>query len=455
MFKVDQVPWKERISYGLADTASNLIFTMVATYLLYFYTDVFGIGAAVVGTLFLIVRFIDAITDIITGAIIDKTSTRWGKCRPYFLWLAIPFAIMGVLTFMTPDIGTGAKIVYAYTSYIILGLVYTFINLPISAMLPSMSNNPQERHEVTSIRMIGGQAGAFIVSVATLPLVAFLGGGNDALGFPLTMALYGVIGAILFINAFINTREREYYNSKDTVPFKEGVKALKGNSPWLILFIIKVSFFFVFIMRNQATIFFAEYSFGRVDLVPVLMGLNFLSIASLLFLPAVTKRIGGKKTMQLGAVMIVLGSLVIYASTINYTVILLFAGVGICGLGMGLIPSLLFSMLADTVDYGEYKSGVRANGLLYSGSTFAAKFGMGIGGAAGAWLLALGNYDPALSVQSSTAVFAIDFSYIWFPMISFAIVYFVINFYKLDEIHDKIVDALKAKGTENKISANE
>ncbi|OAS89124.1 MULTISPECIES: MFS transporter [Metabacillus] len=453
MFKVDQVSWKERISYGLADTASNLIFVMVSTYLLYFYTDVYGIGAGVVGTLFLLVRFLDAGTDLLAGYVIDRTNTKWGKCRPYFLWLAIPFAAVGVLAFLTPDLDTQGKILFAYSSYILLGLIYTFINIPLSAMLPSMSNNPQERHEVTSIRMIFGQIGGFVVSVATLPLVAYFGNGNDAKGFAITMTVFGVISIPMFINAFKNTKEREYYNSKKTVPLKDGLKAF--NIPWLIIFTAKLAFFFVFIIRNQTTIYFLKYNFGRADIVPIVMGLNYLTIVSLLLIPFVTKKLGGKKTMQFGIVVSIIGSLIIYFSSITSSIPLLLIGVGLGGLGLGFVPSLLFSLIADTIDYGEWKSGVRATGLLYSGSTFAAKFGMGIGGAAGAWLLALYNYDPALTQQSTETLEAIEFSFIWFPVISFVLVLILLQFYKLDKIHPQIVEDLKKRNETNTDLAKE
>jgi glycoside/pentoside/hexuronide:cation symporter, GPH family len=453
MFKVDQVSWKERISYGLADTASNLLFVMVSTYLLYFYTDVYGIGAGVVGTLFLIGKFLNAGSDLLTGYIIDRTNTKWGKCRPYFLWLAIPFAVIGVLIFLTPDLNTQGKLLFAYSSYILFGFIYTFINIPLSAMLPSMSNNPLERHEVTSIRMIFGQIGGLIVSVAALPLVAFLGNGNDEKGFALTMTLFGVLSIPMFLITFKNTREREYYNSKKNIPFREGIKAF--NLPWLIIFIAKLAFFFVFIIRNQTTVYFLKYNFGREEIVPIVMALNYLTIVSLILIPFATKRLGGKKTMQFGIIVSIIGSLIIYFSSITSSIPLLLIGVGLGGLGLGFVPSLLFSLIADTIDYGEWKSGVRATGLLYSGSTFAAKFGMGVGGAAGAWLLALYNYDPAITQQSTETLKAIEFCFIWFPVISFVLVLILLQFYKLDKIHGQVVEDLQKRNNLNTDIAKE
>ena len=179
----NQVSWKGRISYGLGDTASNLVFQMITMYLMFFYTDVYGLNVAAVGTLFLVARIIDAFDSPIIGVLIDRTNTKWGKSRPYFLWLAVPFAVVAVMTFMTPDFGDTGKLVYAYVTYITLGILYTAINLPLTSLLPSMTSNSQERTVVNSVRMIFGQLGGLVVSIGALPLVAALGKGNQQQGF--------------------------------------------------------------------------------------------------------------------------------------------------------------------------------------------------------------------------------------------------------------------------------
>lgn len=217
----NQVSWKERISYGLGDTASNLVFQMITMYLMFFYTDVYGLNVAAVGTLFLVARIIDAFDSPIFGVLIDRTNTRWGKSRPYFLWLALPFAIVAVLTFMTPDIGDTGKIVYAYITYIALGILYAGINLPLTSLLPSMTSNSQERTAVNSVRMIFGQLGGLIVSIGTLPLVAAFGQGDQQQGFLWTMVLFASVAVVLFFITFANTRERvQTANGSQVVPFK-------------------------------------------------------------------------------------------------------------------------------------------------------------------------------------------------------------------------------------------
>ncbi|GJM76046.1 hypothetical protein HMSSN036_82620 [Paenibacillus macerans] len=168
----------------MGDTASNLVFTIVTTYLMFFYTDVYGLNVAAVGTLFLVARLIDALDGPIFGVLIDRTSTKWGKSRPYFLWLSIPFGVVAILTFMTPDLSATGKIVYAYATYIALGILYAGVNIPLSSLLPSLTSNSQERTVVNTYRMVGGQTGAFIVNAAVLPLVAFWA-GQPAAGFSL------------------------------------------------------------------------------------------------------------------------------------------------------------------------------------------------------------------------------------------------------------------------------
>jgi len=253
----NQVSWKERISYGLGDTASNIVFQMITMYLMFFYTDVYGLNVAAVGTLFLVARIIDAFDSPIIGVMIDRTHTRWGKSRPYFLWLAIPFAVVAIMTFATPDFSNTGKLIYAYATYIILGILYAAINLPLTSLLTSMTSNSQERTIVNSVRMIFGQLGGLIVSVAALPLVAVFGNGNQQDGFLWTMVLFASVAVVFFFMTFANTRERvQLVGGKQTVPFKESIKALKGNYPWWLLLAINVFFWIAFTSKGQSTVFF-------------------------------------------------------------------------------------------------------------------------------------------------------------------------------------------------------
>lgn len=427
-----QVGWRERVSYGLSDTASNLIFQMITIYLMFFYTDVFGISASTVATLFLVTRILDAFVDPLMGIIIDKTNSKWGKSRPYFLWLGVPFAIIAIMTFYTPDFGSTGKVVYAYITYALLGIIYSGINIPITSILPSMTSNPQERTELASIRMMLAFIGMLIVSVGTLPIVKLLGGGDQQKGFFLTMVLFGVIGGILFINTFVNVKERVVSSHDKPLPFRESMKAIKGNVPWLLLLISGFIQMSIMTMQMQTTVYFWTYNMNRPDLITVMMSLSVVSLLTLGISSLVAKRIGKRNTMITGSSIMIVGYTFAIFGSNNQSIPLILTGMVITSLGQGLSMSMGFAMIADAVDYGEWKSGVRAQGLLSAAVSFGAKVGMGVGGALSAAMLSLGKYVPGAEHQAHSALVAINMNYLWAPLVSAIIGIIIMLFYKLD-----------------------
>ncbi len=302
-----QVGWRERISYGLSDTASNLIFQMITIYLMFFYTDVYGISTTAVASLFLITRVLDAFADPMMGILIDKTNSKWGKSRPYFLWLGIPFAIIAVMTFYTPDLGSTGKIVYAYITYTLLGIIYSGINIPITSILPSMTSNPQERTELASIRMFFAFIGIIMVSVGTLPIVKALGGGDQQKGFFFTMILFSVIGGIFFIITFLNVKERVVSPNDKPLPFRESIKAVKGNVPWFLLLASGFVQMTIMTMQTQTTVYFWTYNMKRPDLIAVTMALSLVSLITLALSVFVSKKIGKRNTMIMGSSIMIIG----------------------------------------------------------------------------------------------------------------------------------------------------
>ncbi|MBC1800142.1 glycoside-pentoside-hexuronide (GPH):cation symporter [Listeria booriae] len=426
------VPWKERISYGLSDTACNLAFQVISTYLMFFYTDVYGISAAAVGTLFLVARVIDAFDGPIIGIFIDRTNTRWGKSRPFFLWFAIPFGLMCVLTFTTPGFGDAGKIAWAYVTYILVGILYSCVNLPITSILPSLTNNPKERTVLGTVRQFGGTLGQIIVTVFTLPIVAALGKGNDQKGFFLTILIFSIIAVVLLLNTFFNTKER-IENVQKVVRVKDSVKAMKRNWSWIIMILMNFIYWMAMTMKNQTTVYFFKYNLGREDLVPMIMALAFGSLLTLLMTPAVAGKLGKRNTMVGGLILAIIGQVIMGVGAHSLSVPIIIVGVVINAFGTGFISGLLSVMLADTVDYGEWKSGVRAQGLLTSASSFGAKFGMGIGGAMTAGILAAGGYQ-ANKTQTAAALQSIEFNFIWIPIIGFVIAGIALFFYKADKL---------------------
>ena len=441
----NQMPWRERISYGLGDTASNLIFQMTTLYLMYFYTDVFGLNPAAVAVLFLVARVVDAIAEPFIGVMIDRTQTKWGKCRPYFLWLAVPFSITAVLMFLTPDFGDTGKLVYAYISYTLLGIMYSGINLPLSAILPSLTSNSNERTVINTVRMVFAIVGVVIVSAGTMPLVNAFGGGNEAKGFFVTILLFSVIALLLFLNMFVNTKERVKAIDEKPLPFRVGVQALKGNTPWLIMLLLGLFMWITTAIQGQTSIYYMTYYMKKPELISIVNSMQLLMIVSMVFAPFAVKKIGKRNTILIGSIVSIGGYIVAIVGGNAHSVPGLLSGLLISGLGMGVGAGLIFAMMADTVDYGEWRSGVRAQGLLYSASSFGVKVGMGIGGALGGLILSMGGYVAKSDVQSSSALAAISFNYLWAPIIGQVIMIILLLFYRLDKIQPVMLRELEER----------
>lgn len=434
----------EKVSYGLGDTASNLIYTVITTYLTFYFTDVYGLGAAAVGTLMLLARFVDMIDSPILGILIDKTNTKWGKSRPWILWSCIPFTIVSILLFMGPELSASGKLAYAYVFYISANVLYAAVNNPLQTMLPSMSSNVQERTVANVFRMFGGQVGGLIVNLTLLPLVAYFGAGNQQKGFFYTMILFSAMALILFFVTFLNTRERvQSISGYESVPVKESLKAIKGNWPWIGMSLFGIAFFTLYIMKLSAGIYYMTYYINKPEIVSTINTLAMSSLVGILAVPFLTKKFSKRLLIITGITINIVGQLVIFMAGANVTMII--AGTIIGSIGMGLPAGLLFALKADTVDYGEWKSGVRAPGILVSASGIATKLGSGLGSAIPVWLLAAGGY-VANQKQSSTALQMISLNYIWLPIILSVVAILIMTFvYKWEKPHDEIVAELEAR----------
>lgn len=429
---------KERFGYSLGDVASNLTFTLVTTYLMFFYTDVVGLAPAVVATLFLVARIWDAINDPIMGIVVDKTDTKWGKCRPWFLWLAIPYGIIAILTFTVPDLSMNGKIIYAYVTYIGLGMIYTGINIPYSAILPSLTSNVQERTEVNAVRMIMAMIGGLIVNMLTMPMVNALGNGNNEKGFQMTMIIFASVAVVLFLITFASTKERVNFKQDKKQTVRDGFKAIKGNLPWLISLLINFVFWVGMTMKTGTIVYYMIYNIGREDMIPlVMLSITAGMLPAIALSPALSKIVKGKRnTMIVGNIIAIIGTLIMFAAGTN-NIGLLIAGNVIGSFGVGFTAGVLFAVMADTVDYGEWKSGIRAQGLLYAASSFGVKLGMGIGGALSAAILGYVGYIAGTQ-QTEAALAGIRFNIIWMPIIAYIVAIVLLLFYKLDKEQDQM-----------------
>jgi sugar (glycoside-pentoside-hexuronide) transporter len=431
---MSNISYTKRVSYAASDTAGQLVFCFISFYLLYFYTDVFGISAATAGTILLIARFTDAIDAPIWGIIFDKTHSRWGKSRPWFLWLCVPFATFGVLTFLTPNLGHTAKVCYAAGTYIICSVLYTGINTPVTSILSALTPNPQERVMLTCWRMFGSKFGVLLVNLTALKMVAWLGHGDDRKGFMLAMPIYATGTILLFLLAFRNLEE-VVRDEKKSLPIKDSFGAIKGNWPWIIIFTSSLFFWIAFISRVSTVPYFFEYTLHRKDLIPVANSLDFISLATVFFLPFLIKWTSKRNVWAFGLFGMVIGQLIVYLGVrTDASVPLIMAGWIFGFLASGVAMAMPFSVLSDSVDYGEWKTGIRAPGFLTAiGAAFCLKAGSGLGGALPAWIMDAHGYVPNVP-QTAASLKGIELGFIWLPAVFFALSILPVLFYKKYEL---------------------
>jgi GPH family glycoside/pentoside/hexuronide:cation symporter len=433
---------KEKIAYGLGDTASNIIFQTVMMFLMLYYTDIVGLDAATVGTMFLVVRLFDAITDPIMGNIADKTHTKWGQFRPYLLWLSLPFMLISILTFTTPELEGTAKIVYAFTTYALLMAAYTAINIPYCALGGVLTADPKERVSVQAYRFVFGMLGGVIVASATMPLVEYFGHGDQAKGYQLTMIAMSILGFILFLLCFAGTKERISVQPEDTVSSKTAFKSLLKNDQWRILCLSALFLLTGQVLRFTLAVYYVKYYLEQEQLITLFMTLGVIgSMVGVAIAQPLAKRYC-KIKLYIGLQLI--------AATIcalNYFIgkdqlILAFVAFIAWKFFLDMATPLLWAKMADTIDYGHIKTGVRVTGLIYSGVIFFIKLGVALGGAIAGWLLGFYDYqaDTAQTVETQQGILL---SFTLLPAIGSFIVAAIMTKYhltddKIDEIQDKL-----------------
>ena len=417
-----------RLSYTSSEVAGQLIFCVISFYLLKFYTDVYGLSAAAAGAILLLARCVDALDAPVWGIIFEKTHSRWGKSRPWFLWLCVPFAVAGVATFVTPNVGPTAKIIYASCTYVICSILYTGINTPVTAILAALTPDSHERVVLTSFRMFGSKLGVLFVNLTVLGLVSRLGHGNDQRGFMMVMPMYAVGTVVLYLLAFRNLREiTPKQRQQNSV--RESLRALRGNAPWLIIFLSSLFFWIAFIARISSAPYFFQYLLHRKDLTSIANSLDVVSLASILLLPVFCNWVSKRSVWALGLVGSVAAQFVVFAGVRSQSVAMVMTGWVLGFLASGVAMAMPFSLLSDSVDYGEWKGGVRAAGLLTAiGAAFCLKAGSGLGGALPAWILARFHYVPNVE-QTGRSLMGIELSCVWLPAIAYAVAVLPVFFY--------------------------
>jgi sugar (glycoside-pentoside-hexuronide) transporter len=421
--------WTMRFSYTASEVAGQLIFCVISFYLLKFYTDVYGLSAMAAGSILLFARFVDALDAPLWGLLFEKTHSRWGRSRPWFLWLCVPFALFGTLTFCTPHIGPTAKVAYAGVTYVLSSILYTGINTPVTSLLSGLTSDSGERVLLTSFRMFGSKAGVLFVNLTVLPLVAVLGKGNDRRGFMLTMPLYALGTIALYLVAFRNLRENVQEQQQHRSAARS-FRALQGNAPWFIIFASSLFFWIAFIARITSAPFFFQYVLHRGDLTPLANSLDFASLGSILALPWLVRRFSKCTAWGGGLAGAVVAQVLVWLGVHQGSLEMVMTGWVLGFLASGIAMAMPFSILSDSVDYGEWKTGVRAAGLLTAvGAAFCLKAGSGLGGALPAWILARCGYVPNVE-QSSRSLAGIELSFVWLPAVAYGIALLPVLFYR-------------------------
>jgi GPH family glycoside/pentoside/hexuronide:cation symporter len=422
---------REKIGYGLGDTAANLVWRTLMVFLPIFYTDVFGLQAAAVGTLLLVCRFWDGITDFIMGLISDRTRTRWGKYRPWILWTALPFGITTILTFTTPDLSYSGKLIYAYVTYSLLIVIYTANNIPYAALIGVMSSDPQERTSLASYRFIGAFLGGLITQGLNIYLVELFGQGDSVKGYKYTMTLFAALAVVFFLVTFFTTRERVKAPPREGPSMGGDVRDLFSNGPWLVLFFFGILYVTFTTLKYGTLMFYFKYYVGHESLATAFMITGL--IASMIGAGA-TKTLTGwwgkRRTVDLLMIAGLVVSVLFYFCRPG-DLVAIFVLWTLAELVAAPVVALFFAMLADTADYSEWKNGRRAMGLVFSAGTVAMKFGSGIAGAATGLILAAFHYLPN-QVQSPDALLGIRLLMSLFPAVVAVAIIVLMRFYRLD-----------------------
>lgn len=450
MSEIAKARLSEKIGYGFGDMSSSMFWKIFSYYLPFFYSNIFGLSLAHAGTLVLVTKLYDAVSDPVMGLIADRTNTRWGKYRPYLLWIAIPFAIAGVLAFFTPQTDNYTfKHVYAYVTYILMMTVYTAINVPYGAMLGVMTDDSREKSVFSSFRMFFAFIGSFIAMgsfepllklrqsiVGTLPAEWTLADSTPA-DWTIAVSVIGIVCAVLFILSFLMTREhvteaemakepvKENHNEAAKTSVAEDLKALVANGPWWMLLGGGIAILLFNCVRGGAAAYYFADVLGTNAIFTLALFLTVGEISQLVGVVVtvpVSEKIGKKATFLLVLVAVTVLSVIVafLPETPAGMWALLVSQILIC-IAIGINSPLLWSMFADVADYSELKNGRASTGLIFSSSSMAQKFGAAFGSAIVLWVLMAFGYDNAKgAVQTPEALATIKALISWIPAIGSA-----------------------------------
>lgn len=461
----------EKIGYSLGDLSANLIFQTLMTFLAYFYTDVYKIPPASASAIIFAGGMIGAFFNPIMGAIADRTVTRWGKFRPWILWTAIPFGVMALLAFSTPNFSDTGKLIYAMVTYVLLVLVYSANNLPYAALSGVITGDMAERNSISSYRFVAVMIAQFIVQVLLLPLVLILGGGDKTVGFEKTMGIFAIVGIVFFIITFLTTRERIIPKPEQKSSVLQDLKDLTKNKPWIAMLVLTIFIFITLALKGGMYVYYFNNYLSEPHLAAFLVnsgfngfieGLNnfFVSIGLVGFQWPEDAATSGFSLFNAGGIILMIVGIMfskrladkygkrevfgvgLFISTLCLLAFIFYSPTAIAwvfisqmfhGFFYGLTIPLLWAMIADVADYSEWKNNRRATAIIFSAMIFGLKAGLSIGGAMVAGILAIYGYDEQLVSQAANTVMGIKLSVSIFPTITFMVGVGCLFFYEINK----------------------
>lgn len=437
MEKKRSLKLSERISYACGDAASNVVWAALGAFVMMYYTDVAHISPGVIGMIMLVSRFLDGASDLIMGLVVDNTKSRFGKARPWLLRMAIPFAIATTLMFSVPDFENKAKIIYIFVTYNLVMTMYTMINLPYGSLSTLMTDDPYERSVLNIFRQIFAQITSLIITSATLPLIKVFGEGRMA--WTITYGIFSAAAAVLFLICFAGTKETVGIAAKEreTVPVKKALFSLLKNKCWVISMLLGTGTCLFFMAISTINSYFCVQVLHNDNMVGTL---NAAYIAPMIvfffFMAPIVKRVGKRNTNLLGWLLILVSYVPLLMAMTSVPVLIVSAVIR--GIGYACVMGVQFAIIGDSVEYGEWKTGVRSEGLVFSAQSFGCKVGMGLGNALIGALLSWGGYDGELAVQPDSAITVIKVLYIGMPMIVAVLQILLMIPYTIEKEYDQM-----------------
>lgn len=441
-----KISMREKIAYGLGDTSCNIVVGLTTSLLTFFYTDYIGVSVQMIGLIILISRFFDGGSDIVMGLIVDRTRSKYGKARPWVLWASIPYAIGCVLLFTVPPASDMVKAIYIFITYNFIQTVcYTALNLPYSSLAALMTRNQYERGSINAIRMALSPFGRILATAVTLPLVKLL--GNDQRAWIMAAAIYGAIALTLLLFCFFNTKERVQLAAEqaDTkVPIGTSLKALLKNKYWALGLLLWAMLSVYMTLSGTSLSYYSKWILGNSLLTsPLYLAEQIPCIVLTFFIPLALQKVSKRNLALAGAIICIIGQLGLMFNDHSFAFAMVSA---ICrGIGQAPLMGVVFSFIADSVEYGQYKTHLRLEGLIYSAASVGSKLGGGLMSAAFGWILGWAGYDGLQAVQTAATLRTISALFVWGPIIVWGVTAVILLFHRLEKEYPAIMKELSER----------